>query len=151
MKDLHEALAGYPVIITVPLLWGNQDCFGHVNNTVYIRWCESARVEYLARVGMWPPLPPRGVGPILASITCNYKMPLTFPDTVHIGARVTRIGNSSFRMEHCIVSHRHDTVAALADSTVVTLDYASNKSVRVPQEIRDKIGKLEGSGVAVRR
>ena len=95
MKHQHEALAGFPVVTTFPVLWGDQDPFGHVNNLVYLRWCESVRVEYLERVGMWVPLPPQGVGPILASIHCDYKLPLNYPDTVHVGARVTRIGNSS--------------------------------------------------------
>ena len=102
MKHRHEALAGFPVVVEIPLLWGNQDAFGHINNVVYLRWCETARVEYLQRAGMWVPLPPRGTGPILASIKCDYKRPLNYPDIVWVGARVTRIGNSSIRMEHCI-------------------------------------------------
>ena len=112
MKHQHEALAGFPVVMTLPVLWGDQDPFGHVNNLVYLRWCETVRVEYMVRAGMWVPLPPQGVGPILASIQCDYKLPLNYPDTVHVGARVTRIGNSSMRMEHLIVSHKRDELAA---------------------------------------
>jgi acyl-CoA thioester hydrolase len=129
--------------VEIPLLWGNQDAFGHINNVVYLRWCETARVEYLQRIGMWVPLPPRGVGPILASVKCDYKRPLNYPDTVWVGARVTRIGNSSIRMEHCIVSKALDTVAATADSTIVLLDYSTNKTVPVPAEMRRTISELE--------
>ncbi|MGA3259139.1 MAG: thioesterase family protein [Bryobacteraceae bacterium] len=144
MKHQHEALAGFPVVTTFPVLWGDQDPFGHVNNLVYLRWCESVRVEYLERVGMWVPLPPQGVGPILASIHCDYKLPLNYPDTVHVGARVTRIGNSSVRMEHLIVSHKRDELAAAVDSTLVMLDYASGRSSSVSVEIRAKIAEIEG-------
>ena len=144
MKHRHEALAGFPVVVTIPVLWGDQDAFGHVNNLVYLRWCETARVEYMERTGIWVPLPPRGVGPILASIKCDYKLPLNYPDTIHVGARVTRIGNSSLQMTHAIVSHKRDELAALADSTIVMLDYSSGKSSPVSGEIRARIGEIEG-------
>ena len=139
----HESLAGYPVIIVVPLLWGDHDAFGHVNNVVYLRWCETARVEYLTRIGLWPPLPPAGIGPILAAISCDYKRPLTYPDTVHIGARVTRIGNRSFRMQHRVVSEALDTIAAELESTVVVLDYARGETVPVPELCRKAIEDME--------
>jgi acyl-CoA thioester hydrolase len=143
MKDKHAALAGFPVVVTIGLMWGDQDAFQHVNNTVYLRWCETARVEYLRRIHMWPAAPGQGVGPIVAAISCDYKLPLTYPDTVHVGSRVTHIGKSSFRMEHLVVSHRHDTVAAEVVSTLVVLDYARGKAVPVPQEVRDHIARLE--------
>jgi len=147
MKHLHQALAGFPVVTTIPVVWGDQDAFGHVNNLVYLRWCESVRVEYLVRAGVWVPLPPRGVGPILASIHCDYKRPLNYPDTVHVGARVTRIGNSSMRMEHVVVSHKHDEVAAVVDSTLVMLDYSIGRAAPVSAEIRASIAGIEGCAV----
>ena len=123
MKPWHESLVGYPVVVTVPLLWGDQDAFGHVNNIVYLRWCETARVEYLVRIGLWPPLPPAGIGPILASISCDYKRPLTYPDTVDIGARVaagtTRPACPAYRPEHCAEGFRMAS-SVLAPSPVAS-------------------------------
>jgi acyl-CoA thioester hydrolase len=148
MKHKHEALAGFPVVTTVPVVWGDQDAFGHVNNLVYLRWAETVRVEYLALAGVWVPLPPQGVGPILASLHCDYKRPLNFPDTVHVGARVTRIGNSSFRMEHRVVSHKHDELAAAVDSTIVMLDYSIGRASPVSTEIRARIAEIEGRDIA---
>jgi len=144
MSHHNEALAGFPVVVAIPLLWGDEDSFGHVNNVIYFRWCETARVEYLHRVRRWPDKPPKGVGPILASIKCDYKRPLNYPDTVHVGARVIRIGKSGIQMEHCVVSQKLGVVAAMVDSTVVLLDYGSNKTVAVPAEMRKLIGELEG-------
>jgi acyl-CoA thioester hydrolase len=143
MKHCHEALIDFPVVVIVPLLWGDHDAFGHVNNLAYLRWCESARVEYLLRIGLWPSLPPTGIGPILASISCDYKRPLTFPDTACIGARVTRVGNSSFQMQHRVFSEALDTVAAEIESTIVVLDYARNTTVPVPESCRKAIEDLE--------
>ena len=143
MSHRHESLDGFPVVVTIPLLWGDQDAFGHVNNLVYLRWCETARVVYLERAGLWVPLPPQGVGPILASIHCDYKRPLNYPDTVDVGARVTRIGNSSFQMDHRVVSHALHEVAAEVSSTLVMLDYSANRTVRVSDESRRVIDELE--------
>lgn len=144
MKHTHEALIEFPVVIALPVLWGDQDAFGHVNNLRHLSWAETARVEYLDRVGLWVPLPPAGVGPILASISCDYKRPVNYPDTVQVGARVTRIGNSSLKMEHRIVSKALDTVVAELVSTLVLLDYSRMKSVPVPENIRQAIENLEG-------
>jgi len=143
MNPPHESLAGYPVIMTIPLLWGDQDAFGHINNLAYLRWCETARVVYMERAGLWLELPPKGIGPILASIRCDYRRPLNYPDTVDIGTRVTRIGRSSMTMEHCVVSHNLQAVAADVTSTLVIIDYSRNVSVPVPEESRKLIAALE--------
>ena len=132
------------MVTTIPLLWGDEDAFGHVNNLVYLRWCETGRVEYLRRAGMWIDLPPAGTGPILASVKCDYKAQLTWPDTVRIGTRIGRIGNTSFQMEHIVVSCNLDAIAALVDSTMVWFDYSRRKPVAVAAHIRSAIADLEG-------
>jgi acyl-CoA thioester hydrolase len=137
-------LTGFPVTIELPVLWGDEDAFGHVNNLSYLRWCETARVDYLRRMDLFPELPPKGVGPILASIKCDYRMPLNYPDTVRVGTRITSIGNSSFRMEHRVVSAKLNEVAADVESVMVLLDYDSGRPVPVPAEFRKCIGDLEG-------
>lgn len=141
----HDAdpLLAYPVVTEITVLWGDQDAFGHVNNVAYLRWCETARVEYLQRVVLFPDLPAKGVGPIVASLTCHYRRTLTFPDSVRVGTRVTRIGNSSFDMEHRVVSRATGALAAEVSSTLVALDYATGKPVRVPEEIREAIARIE--------
>jgi acyl-CoA thioester hydrolase len=138
-------LAAYPVITTIPILWGDEDAFAHVNNLAYLRWCETARVEYMQRVTFWLELPPNGTGPILASVKCDYKIPLTYPDTVDVGTRVASIGNSSVRMEQIVVSRKLQAVAAIVESTVVMLDYKVNRPVRVPDTIREAIAALESA------
>ena len=144
MPDCHILLTGFPVVTTIPVLWGDEDAFGHVNNLVYLKWCETARVEYLLRVAMFPSLPPSGIAPILASIKCDYEAPVKYPDTVFAGARVTRIGNSSIQMDHLVVSQNLDRVVARVDSTLVLLDYSRHKPVVVPAEIRKTIADIEG-------
>ncbi len=144
-SDESSCLAGFPVIVEISVLWGDEDGFGHVNNVAYLRWCETARVAYLKRIGFFPELPPQGTGPIIASVTCHYRRQLKYPDTVAAGTRVTAIGNSSFRMEHRIFSRASGEIAAEVDSAMVAVDYSTGKPVRVPDHIREAIARLEQS------
>ncbi len=144
MSERHDHLDDYPVVLTFPVLWGDHDAFNHVNNTVYLRWCETARVDYLRRIGLWQESEGRGLGPILAGIAADYHRPVTYPDRVRVGARVTRIGNSSFGMEHLVVSEALDAPAATVTSVLVVYDYDARKSVPMPAEVRQAIERLEG-------
>ena len=138
------ALEQFPVVISLPVQWGDQDAFGHVNNTVYFRWFESARIEYLERAGLNCLSPDSDIGPILASINCNYRRQVKFPDTVYIGTRVTRIGRSSMTIAHGLFSQAHGVIAAEGDSAIVIFDYENQRAVRMPDDIRTAIEKLEG-------
>ena len=142
--ELAGLLAEFPVTITLPVQWGDQDAFQHVNNTVYFRWFESARIAYWGRIGMDAMMRERRVGPILAAVACDYRRQVTFPDTVHVGARVARIGRTSVGMEYAVISAGENAVAAEGRSTIVVFDYEANTPVPVPGSIRAAIEALEG-------
>jgi acyl-CoA thioester hydrolase len=139
-----DALPGFPVVIAIPVQWGDQDALGHVNNIVYFRWCESARIEYLRRLGMDAAGGGSTVGVIVAAIGCDFRRPVTFPDTVVVGARITRIGRSSIGMEHHIYSQAQGMIVAEATSTIVAFDHVAGASRPVPDDVRAAIGRLEG-------
>ena len=140
----HELLREFPVVISLAVEWGDQDSFAHVNNTAYLKWCETARVVYLEQIEMWQLIKTEGVGPILAALSCNYRHVVTFPDTVQVGARVTKMGNSSFHMEHAVVSLAQNRVVADADTVVVFVEYERNRSLPVPANLREAMEKLQG-------
>jgi acyl-CoA thioester hydrolase len=137
-------LAGFPVVIAIPVQWGDQDALGHVNNTVYFRWMESARIAYSRRVGLLDRMAADQIGPILAAAACDYRRPVNFPDTVHLGIRVSRIGHTSFGQEHRIISQGQGAVVAEGTSTMVVFDYGANRPHPVPESIRQAIESLEG-------
>lgn len=132
----------YPVSVTIPVAWGEMDAFGHVNNIIYFRYFESARIAYFREVGMTSNL--QEGGPILASTRCDFLKPLTYPDTVSAEARVGRVGNSSFTMEYRVVSEKLGE-AAKGEGVIVYYDYKSGKSQPIPEPIRTAIAALEGT------
>lgn len=142
-----DVLAHFPTVITLPVQWGDQDAFLHVNNTVYLRWCESARIAYLDGIGLSELMERKKIGPILAAISCNYRRPVTYPDTIRCGARITRLGRSSMTMEHRIYSESQQGLVADAESTLVVFDYNRQVSQAIPEEIRRKIEEAEGHGL----
>ena len=135
-------------MIWLPVQWGDQDAFLHVNNTVYFRWCESARIDYLDKLGLSDLMRAEGIGPILAAISCNYRRPVTYPDQVQVGARITRLGRSSLTMEHIIYSEAQQQVVADATSTLVVFDYNRQSSLPIPDDVRRQIERLEGKPLA---
>jgi acyl-CoA thioester hydrolase len=141
----NHQLAEFPVVISLPVIWGDMDAFQHVNNTVYVRWFESSRVAFVEQADIRPFLQERHLGPILASVTCNFKRQLRFPDTVHIGARVANLGRSSMTLDHVVYSETLGQVAADGSSIVVLFDYQSQRPVRIPQEMLAAIERLQGS------
>jgi acyl-CoA thioester hydrolase len=145
--SLHSTpaeLAGQPIIVELPIQWGDQDAFGHVNGVVYFRWFETARVEYLHRGGLGEMMSGHGVGPILASIKCDYRRQLKHPDTILVSGSITSIGRTSMKLRHVIYSRGQAAVAAEGESTVVLFDYAAQKPTPVPDDLRSLIEKLEG-------
>jgi len=144
MKTRHKLLEHFPVILSLPLQWGDQDSLGHVNNVIYFRWAESARIEYSIRASAWDGAATAEAGPILAAIHCDFRFPLTYPDTIQVGASITGLGNSSFKMAHRVVSVKRGIVAADLDSTLVWIDYRTGKPVALSAKLREAIEKLEG-------
>ena len=136
-------LQDFPVRLALPVLWGNQDLFGHVNNCVHIRWFESSRVAYWEQ-GMRAVMDPHDWGPILAHVTCHYRYQIHYPDTVHVGARIVKLGNTSLKMEHAVYSENADRIVADGDSVVVIFNYKTQRPTRISEELRDVIEATEG-------
>ncbi|MEM5787839.1 MAG: thioesterase family protein [Syntrophobacteraceae bacterium] len=140
---MRKGLEDFPVIIDVAVAWGEMDSFKHVNNTVYFRWFESSRIAYFRRIGLWELREATGIGPILSSAQCRFRIPLTFPDTVSIGARVKEIGEDRLIMECRVVSHSYSRVAAEGNSVIVIYNYNSQRKASVPAEVKKSILDLE--------
>ena len=145
MIDMHSLLKQCPVVIETPIAWGQMDAFQHLNNTAYFRFFESGRIAYFERLKLLEYMQETGVGPILASTSCRFKIPLTYPDTVSIGTRVSEVQADRFTMDYYVVSHKHQKVAAEGTGLIVCLNYRENRKAPIPSELRERIAELEAS------
>lgn len=140
---MTNELKDYPVVVSIPIAWGEMDALGHLNNIIYFRYFETARMRYLEQAGLIEIMKQIGIGPILAKTSCTYRVPLYYPDTLSVGARVSTIGNTHFTMEYLVVSPKLGA-AATGDSVVVTFDYRANAKAPVPEPVIRAIEGLEG-------
>ena len=140
-SEIH--LRNWPISCELDVQWGDLDSMNHVNHTVFLRWMEHARMHYFNSCGMMEYLESEKKGPILARIEANYLSPVNFPDKVTVYSTVSRIGNSSFDMEYEIISQSEMQKVANGKVTGVFVNYISGKSITIPNEIIDKIVKLE--------
>lgn len=154
---MSDLLHGFWAPVTLPIQWGDQDAFGHVNNVVYLRWLETARIVYLDAVGLGHHAAEAtsaerasataAVGPILASVTCDFLRQLHYGDEVTIASRTTKIGNTSLTLEHLVASRDLSCIVARGISVCVAFDYTSQTKVTIPEAVRQEIAALEGNPI----
>lgn len=137
-------LDGFPIVIELPIQWGDLDAFGHVNNVVYLKWFEAVRAIYATRVGVDVMPRQTGVGAVLASISCKYLRQLNYPGSVLSGIRVTRLSIGSVTLQCQIADGQTGVPVADGTCDVVLYDYAADKPVPIPDHIRAAVEELEG-------
>lgn len=136
----------WPVTVELPVQWGDMDSFAHVNNVVYLRWFESARIAYFERAGILERMATERVGPILARQTIDYRLPLQYPDTLRVATTVIKLGKTSFTMGLRMRSRAQGrAIAAEGESVVVMMDYRAGRKVQLWEELRRRIEELEAS------
>jgi acyl-CoA thioester hydrolase len=138
-------LAGmaYAMNLTIPILWGDMDALGHVNNVRFFRWFESARIALFERLGWDPEGGASGVGPILATATCDFLAPVVYPGDVVVGLNVTKVGTTSITMEYGLWRVGDpDRLLARGSSVVVLVEYATGSKIPLPQEMRVRLSAL---------
>lgn len=136
MSKLEE---DYPIILIQDVIWGDMDAFQHVNNTVYFRYFEDARWEFFNRFGVNEYKAKHNIGPILATTHCDFKLPLAFPDRIHIGARYTIPSPKKISMEYVVYSEKLDGIAAEGEGLLVYYDYSLGRSCDIPSEILNRM------------
>jgi len=122
--------------MVIPIRWGDMDAMGHVNNTVYFRYLEIARIEWLHAIG--GPPDPNGQGPVIVNAFCNFIKQLEYPGDVLAKHYVANPGRSSF--DTFITLERTDmpgVIHASGGATTVWVDFKAQKSVPLPDSLRE--------------
>ena len=139
--SLDDALKKYPVQMDIPVQWGEMDSFGHVNNIIYFRYFESARIDYFMKMGIVGEGADE-IGPILASTTCKFIFPLTHPDTAIAAARVAEVQEDRFIMEYAVFSTNHQRIAAKGTGVIIPYHYRLKEKADLPRSWRAAIAYI---------
>lgn len=140
--DLETLKKHYPVSTEIKVKWGEMDAFQHLNNTVYIRYIEDGRIDLLEKLGMSSDMKSFNIGPILASIQCDYLAPVTYPDTIIVFSTVKQTGIKKIELEHKLWSIQQNCLVAKGLGIGVYYDYKALKSCAIPSFIADKLAAL---------
>ncbi|MDB5962814.1 MAG: thioesterase [Massilia sp.] len=133
MRD--AARADFPHFLAVPTRWMDNDAYQHVNNVVYYSYFDTAVNQFLISRGVLNIHADRVVGLVVEN-ACSYFSSISFPDIVHAGIRVSKIGNSSVRYELALFRNDEQKPAAAGHFVHVYVDRDSNRSVPVPEAVR---------------
>ncbi len=133
-------MEGFPVVREFVVHWGDMDALGHVNNTRHLRWMETVRVDLFQMIELRT-AHSQAHGPILANLSVDYHKPIHYPDTVTVGTKVAKLGNSSFKLENVVYDGAGD-LCATGECTIVLYDFKNQCSVQLSQELRAAIDEI---------
>jgi acyl-CoA thioester hydrolase len=143
MRSREEFNQAFKVQVNLPVQWGEMDAFGHVNNAVYFKYFETARLAYFNAVGVMKDMQNKQIGPILAETSCQFKRALVFPDQIVVGANVVESHEHGFLMQYGIYSEQQQTVSSLGNGRIVMVDYQTGNKVKPSVELKQQIERLE--------
>lgn len=138
MKELNE----YPIQKEISVRWSDMDAFKHVNNVIYLKWVEIARVEYMTK-HLTGDLNDVRLGPILARQDCRYIFPITFPDTVIVAIKVSEIQEDRLIFEAKVFSKKYEKLCAIVYNTVMAYDFVNLRKTDIPVDWVMKIQDIE--------
>ena len=122
----------------IPIRWGDMDAMGHVNNTVYFRFMEQARISWFEALvpgsDAW-----LSCGIVIATASCNYRRAITYPGTVEVRLLIGAPGSSSIPTHYELRVDDDPQPCADGAAVVVFIDMKTQKSTRIPDAIRNRL------------
>lgn len=134
-REAPAARSEFKVWQSFTTRWADNDAYGHVNNTVFYEWFDSAVNAWLVGQGL---LDIEAGDPIalVVETRCSYFAPLAFPESVDIGLVVAQLGRSSVRYRIGVFAAGSEQAAAQGEFVHVLVDRTSRRSVEMPQDWR---------------
>jgi acyl-CoA thioester hydrolase len=126
---------GYPFVHREIARFRDVDGWGHVNNAVYLTFCEQARMAFLSHLGVLTGIEDATM--ILARIEIDFRSQVSANEEVEVGVRAGRFGTKSFSLDHRL--EVRGRLVAEATSVLVAYDYAQNESIELPDTWRRKL------------
>ena len=122
--------------MTVPIRWGDMDAMGHVNNTLYFRYLETVRIEWMRGIGCQPD--PKGQGPVIVNAFCNFYKQLEYPGDVLVKMYVSDPGRTTFESWGTMeLADQPGVIYAAGGATTIWVDFPTQKAVTLPDWMRE--------------
>ncbi len=124
--------------ITLRIDWSEIDAFGHVNNVMFMKYVQAARLNYVDSIGLMKLHRTQNIGFMVAETNCQFKKELHFPGYINVHTKIAFVKNTSFSLEHTM-TNADDEVVAIAKDVLVVFDFTKKEKCLIPEEIREKI------------
>lgn len=134
-QAMEKFLAQHPIVTEIPVAWGEMDALQHVNNVVYFRYFETARIDFFNRLFPLDTLYKSGIGPVISENQARYKRPVTFPDTLLVSVSISDIHSDRFTMHYQVFSKQQQAVTTLGTSVAVMFNFKTGKKAELPAEL----------------
>lgn len=141
MSQPQHLRSAYRHFQPITTRWHDNDIYGHVNNVIYYSYFDSAVNSYLIEAGGLDIHAGAVVGFVVSS-SCDYFAPIAFPETIEVGLRVARLGNSSVHYQLAIFKQGEDQACAAGRFVHVFVERASNRSTEIPEALRAALSPL---------
>ena len=149
--DPRDLAGTFPHRFIAEVRFGDTDAMGHANNSRFLTYCESARIDYWeVATGESFALVTHGAEEslILAEVRVSFRSPAVFGEVLTVESRAGRIGRTSFTMEHRLTAAASmrgaARLVATADDVLVLYDYATSRPRVIPDEIVARLEAFEG-------
>jgi len=126
---------------SIPTRWMDNDVYGHVNNVVYYSYFDTVVNQYLIEQRVLNIEASKVIG-LVVETQCQYFASITFPDVVHAGLRVAKLGNSSVRYEIGLFRNEEQTASAQGYFVHVYVDRATRRAISLPADMRAALERI---------
>jgi len=129
-------MSDFKLSLTLRIDWSEMDTYMHVNNVNFMKYMQSARVQFWEVTGLSAMYQKTKKGPMLVSTKCDFKHPLFFPGDVTIKTKVAFVKNSSFGLYHELYNH-NGVLCAEGNDVAVCFDFNTDTTFQITEELRE--------------
>lgn len=129
----------FPFPVRQQVLWGEMDAFKHINNVIYFRYFETARVEFFHKTNLWQTYIDENIRIVVGKLECNYIREITHPAEIEISVGIKKIGHSSLTVHHMVKCN--GIIAAHGEGVIVATNPATGKSTPWTDKLRAEFMK----------
>lgn len=136
---MDKFLEQYPINTSINVAWGEMDALQHVNNVVYFRYFETARIDFFNQINLLEDLQKTAVGPVISENQARYKRPVTFPDTLVVGVSISDINDDRFMMHYHVFSQTQQAITTMGSSQVVMFNFKTGQKAQLTPQLLDAL------------